>query len=258
MSYTSPKAKFGLKQVTFINRTTGLPYGKPLRVLQSSNLTATAETIKNEGGASGTPWNTQAGATEATLTIAYSEDCAYMINVTTGAATKNRTAQITANGNLPLTLAATGTLQDGTYVIRADTTSSVSIYAVTADESVATNDAGLVVSGVSVSTTPFQVDAIGVSLSVTSGTTLTVGQTDQINIMTKPAGYSAEVKRIDAPYVEIHAVTEEGSTIICHKAQAQGMPMNNERKAYQATELTFTLSQDSGKPIYTIQNNPVA
>ena len=64
---------FGIHSVTPYNRDTYVPYGGSLKVLESSSLSLTGETIDLLGGSSKYPWASEDGSITAEMALSFSE-----------------------------------------------------------------------------------------------------------------------------------------------------------------------------------------
>ena len=72
MALSSPRAFFGIHSVSPYSRTDGSFFGE-LRVLESSSISLSGETIDLLGGSSKFPWESADGSITAEMSLAFSE-----------------------------------------------------------------------------------------------------------------------------------------------------------------------------------------
>lgn len=187
MSFSDPRTVFGIKEVTFYNKTTGEFYGPPLRVLGGSELNFTGEIIPLNGGCSKYPWALGEGTISAEISITAREYPNYIFELFNGSAPTvtaisggdastpvNKVGSSVidaATGIDSITVSTASELKSGQYVIKATGAATADIFcSSTVDASASLFDDDLKVGSIDISVADAVLADFGLTFVQGSGT----------------------------------------------------------------------------------------
>ena len=225
MALNKPRTQFGLSAMTAVSRTNGLPYGM-IKVIKSMSSAFDRPSVKLYGGSNPNPFDAEYGEINMTMSLNFSEFKPFLFKLAYGDDAATYTAgaadgvvrSLTGSSNVltpiypatgntvtsvitgisPTSAAAGASLKDGTYIIKAIGTATVSIYNVTDIRSqvgtdVSYLDDSLVITGIGDSsgvltlTGNMSIAALGLTLANTA-TGLTAGHTAAFEVRGSNAG----------------------------------------------------------------------
>lgn len=280
MALSAPKTIFGIHSVTPYNTTTGEFYGE-LRVLESSSLSLQGELVDLMGGSNKYAWESQDGAITAEMALNFSEYPDFVYELFLGKAPTSFSAE--ANGNVSTITNKSGTsvvastgiasvslktgeqadLKFGRYLVKVASATTVDVYfssdydiARGTDETIS-SDLLLVESGITITqSAAVDVGDFGLELTGDSGViAMTTGDTATFEV--RPVNQGGMTVKIGATasseFPEFGAVlyaqkkSNELYEIDCFKCKALGMPINFNRNAYSAAEVSVKVLYDSDR-----------
>jgi len=282
MPLSQPRELYGIHNVTFYDRSNGLPYGT-LRVLGSSTLNITGETVTLNGGSSPYVWDTQGGAITAEMSLNFKEYPNFLFQVLFGATATEAgapdtdgdvTALTNVNGtsaqdattgiaSVGLESGETAELKFGKYIVKAVTATTVDVYALTNVDFSRGTDESYEDDLLKITATPLTIPDSGGTVSLSdfgveftggSGTvSMTVDDTAEFTI--KPPFTNDTDILVGSPDACIPefgaylAAQRKGDgtmwTIDCFRVTALGFPLGLEEKAFSESEITGNLSYDA-------------
>ena len=281
MALSAPSSIFGIHSVTPYNVDTGEFYGE-LRVLESSSLTLQGELIDLLGGSNKYPWESQDGSITAEMSLSFSEYPDFVYELFLGKAPTALSSE--ANGNVTTLTNKSGTLVQastgiasvslktgeqadlkfGRYVVKATSATEVSVFfssdfdiARGTDEDFIGDDLE-VETGITIPSTSATVDVGDFGLEFTGGSgtvALTTGDTATFEVRpVNEGGMTVKIGSTSASeFPEFGAIlysqkkANELYEIDCFKCKALGMPINFNRNAYSAAEITVKVLYDSAR-----------
>ena len=271
---------FGIHSVTPYNRDTYVPYGGSLKVLESSSLSLTGETIDLLGGSSKYPWASEDGSITAEMALSFSEFPDFVFELFLGNAPTTNAAEasgsvgtITNKKGTSVVNATTGVasvaatsldeadLKFGTYVAYAKTATDLTLYLLSdVDKGRGTNatltSAMIVADDLTIPDTggTLAETTLGLTFTGGSGTVgMTIGDTAYFDVrpvnsesMTVTIGQSS-----DQIFPEFGAIimgqkrgNQEMMEIDAFRCKSAGMPLNFQRNTWSAAEVSVKLLYD--------------
>lgn len=110
MSLSQPRSIFGISTVSPYSRVDGLFFGE-LRVLESSSISVSAETISLQGGSNKFDWSVEVGSMTSEMNLSFSEYPDFVFELFAGNAPTSNSAE--ANGSVTTLADKLGTVVDG-------------------------------------------------------------------------------------------------------------------------------------------------
>lgn len=281
MAQSQPRTIYGIHEMSFYSRLTGLPYGN-LRVLGGSSLVITGEVVSLTGGSARYPWDAQDGAQTAELAFKPAEIPSFLFGLLLGKTpteVSDDPGNVTALANVEgdtlfdatdgvasvgVKSGSEGDLKFGSYVVKAVTADTVDVYAKTNVDFFRGTDKVYEDDLLKITATPLtivtatavEVPGFGIELTGGSGTiVMDAGDTADFEA-NPPSSYQMDVVvgELGACIPEFGAVVTaqkqaDGSMWLfdCFKVKAQGFPFNMEKKAYSEAEVTGILTYDATK-----------
>ncbi|MGY5854059.1 MAG: hypothetical protein RTU92_10865 [Candidatus Thorarchaeota archaeon] len=283
MALSQPRELYGIHNVTFYDRSNGLPYGI-LRVLGSSSLNITGETVSLNGGSSPYAWDTQGGAITPEMSLNFKEYPNFLFQVLFGATVTEAAAPDTDGDVTTLTnvlgtsaqddstgIASVGLETDeeaelkfGKYIVKVVTTTAVDVYGLTNVDFSRGTDEDFEDDTLKLTATPIIIpDSSGGTVSLpdfgveftagSSSVAMTIGDTAEFTI--KPPYTNDTDILVGSPdscipeFGAFLAAQRKGDgtmwTIDCFRVTALGFPLGLEEKAFAESEITANLSYDA-------------
>ena len=280
MALSDPRSLFGVHSCSPYSRADGTFYGI-LKVLESSSLSLAGETIDLLGGSNKFPWASEDGAITAELALSFSEYPAFVFELflgnapTTNAAesggsisgfvnVKGTSVKHAANGidAVEITSGDAADLKFGKYIIKATAAQVVSLY-LSSDADIGrgtdgsyVDDTLLIASGLSVASGDAVDATFGLTLSKVGTPAFTTGDTAEfyvrpINDKSMDVTVGATANQIFPEFGAVVMAQKKGNQelfeIDVYRAKAVGAPLNFNRNAFSAAEVTVKCLYDSAK-----------
>jgi hypothetical protein len=279
MALSSPRAFFGIHSVSPYSRTDGSFFGE-LRVLESSSISLSGETIDLLGGSSKFPWESADGSITAEMSLAFSEYPDFVFELFLGNAPTNNAAETggsvsgfanvkgstvkhAANGidAVELTGGDTADLKFGKYILIAASSNTVDLY-LSSDIDIGrgtdgsyTNDSLLVAAGLSVASGDAVDGTFGLTLSKVGTPAFTTGDTAEfyirpINTDSMDVTIGQQANQSFPDFGAMIYGQKKGGQMVeieAYKCKAVGLPLGFTRNTYSSAEVTVKMLYDSAK-----------
>tara|TARA_Y100000004_G_scaffold183002_1_gene230307 strand:- start:9372 stop:10247 length:876 start_codon:yes stop_codon:yes gene_type:complete len=280
MALSAPRSLFGIHSVSPYSRTDGTFFGE-LRVLENSSLSLSGETIDLLGGSNKFPWEAADGAITAEMSLAFSEYPDFVFELflgnapTTNAAeaggsvsgfanVKGTTVKDAANGIdvVELTAGDTADLKFGKYIIKATAAQTFDVF-LSSDIDMGRGTDGSYLSdnlkiatGLSVSSGDAVEATFGLTFSKVGTPAFTTGDTAEfyirpINSSSMDVTIGATANQTFPNFGAVLYAQKKGDgqmlEIDAFNCKAVGMPINLQRNAFSAAEVTVKMLYDSAK-----------
>lgn len=283
MGLSQPRSFFGIHSVSPYNRSTGLPYGI-LKVLKSSSLSLAGETISLMGGSNKYAWAVEDGAITGEMSLNFSQYEDFVFELFLGKAPTTNTAEASGNvstltnkygssvmhattgiASVTATAADEADLKFGKYIVKAASSTTVDIYALSDVDFARGNNAtfqndALKVNATAytiVAATPTLIAELGLSLTGGSGTIgMTTGDTATFEV--RPINSKSMTVRIggssDSTFPEFGCLalaqkrgTGEMFEADIFRCKSAGLPIGFEMNAWSEAEAKVNVFYDSTK-----------
>lgn len=280
MALSAPRTFFGIHSVSPYSRTSGEFYGE-LKVLESSSLTLSGESIPLVGGSNKFPWESSDGAIEASMTLSYSEYPNFVFELFLGNAPTTNAAEAAgsvssianvkgtsvvsgANGidAIEITSGDDADVKFGKYIIVATAAQTFDLY-LSSDVDIGrgtdgsyVNDSLLIATGLDVSATDAVVADWGLTFSKVGTPAFTTGDSAEfyarpVNTSSMDVTIGAQASQSFPAFGAMIYGQKKGSgemvEIDAYNCKAIGMPLNFARNAFSSAEVTVTMLYDSSK-----------
>lgn len=283
MALSTPRSIFGVHSVSPYSRTTGLPYGI-LKVLKSSSLSMSGETIPLMGGSNKYPFAIEDGAITCEMSLSFSQYEDFVFELFLGKAPTAGTAETTGNvttltnkygttcksatigiASIAATAADETDLKFGRYVIKVTAAATVDIYLLSDIDIGRGNNATIQGDTLKLNSSAITITSAGTTLIAELGLTLTggsgtIGMTvgDTATFEVRPINTKSSTVRIgssaDSVFPEFGCIvmsqkrsTGEMFEIDLFRCKAIGMPINFEKDAWSEAEVKVSAFYDTDK-----------
>jgi hypothetical protein len=280
MALSAPRTFFGIHSFSPYQRATGEFYGE-LKVLESSSLSLSGETIDLVGGSSKYPWESADGAISAELSLSFSEypDFVFTLflgnapttnaaeasgSVTTAANVKGTSVISAANGISAVTATSgdEADLKFGKYIIVATAAQTFDLYLGSdADIGRGTdgsylNDSLKVASGLDVSASTAIDATFGLTFTKVGTPAFTIGDSAEfyvnpINTSSMDVTIGNQANQSFPNFGALIMGQKKGSGEMIEadafNCKAVGMPLNFSRNSFSAAEVTVKMLYDTAK-----------
>lgn len=283
MGLSAPRSIFGVHSVSPYSRVTGLPYGI-LKVLKSSSLSMSGETIPLMGGSNKYPWAIEDGAITCEMSLNFSQYEDFVFELFLGKAPTAGTTEATGNvstltnkygttaksatigvASVAATAADETDLKFGKYVIKVVSATTIDIYLLSDIDIARGNNAEYQNDALKLNATPLTITSgattavaeLGLTFTGGSGTIgMTIGDTATFDV--RPINTKSSTVRIgssnDSVFPEFGciAISQKRSTgemfeIDLFRCKAIGMPINFEKDTWSEAEVKVSAFYDSSK-----------
>jgi hypothetical protein len=280
MALSAPRSLFGIHSVSPYSRTDGTFFGE-LRVLENSSLSLSGETIDLLGGSNKFPWEAADGAITAEMSLAFSEYPDFVFELFLGNAPTNNSAETggsvsgfanvkgttvkdAANGIdvVELTSGDTADLKFGKYIIKATGANTFDLFLSSdidmgrgTDGSYLSDDLKIA-SALSVASGDAVEATFGLTFSKVGTPAFTTGDTAEfyirpINTSSMDVTIGATANQTFPNFGAVLYAQKKGDgqmlEIDAFNCKAVGMPINLQRNAFSAAEVTVKMLYDSAK-----------
>ena len=280
MALSAPRSLFGIHSVSPYSRTDGTFFGE-LRVLENSSLSLSGETIDLLGGSNKFPWEAADGAITAEMSLAFSEYPDFVFELFLGNAptsnsaetggsvsgfanVKGTTVKDAANGIdvVELTSGDTTDLKFGKYIIKATGANTFDLFLSSdidmgrgTDGSYLSDDLKIA-SALSVASGDAVEATFGLTFSKVGTPAFTTGDTAEfyirpINTSSMDVTIGATANQTFPNFGAVLYAQKKGDgqmlEIDAFNCKAVGMPINLQRNAFSAAEVTVKMLYDSAK-----------
>lgn len=283
MGLSQPRNIFGIHSVSPYNRTTGLPYGI-LKVLDSSSLSLTGETIPLMGGSNKYAWAVEDGAITGEMSLNFSQYEDFVFELFLGKAptansaetagnvstltNKNGTSLVSATtgiASIAATSADEADLKFGRYVLKAASATTFDVYALSDVDFSRGTDASYQNDALKVNASPYTVTSGGTTaipelgLTITGGSG-TIGMTtgDTATFQVRPINTKSMTVKIggsaDSTFPEFGCIaiaqkrgTQEMFEADVFRCKAAGLPIGFEMNAWSKAEVKVNVFYDSAR-----------
>ena len=280
MALSAPRSLFGIHSVSPYSRTDGTFFGE-LRVLENSSLSLSGETIDLLGGSNKFPWEAADGAITAEMSLAFSEYQDFVFELFLGNAptsnsaetggsvsgfanVKGTTVKDAANGIdvVELTSGDTADLKFGKYIIKATGANTFDLFLSSdidmgrgTDGSYLSDDLKIA-SALSVASGDAVEATFGLTFSKVGTPAFTTGDTAEfyirpINTSSMDVTIGATANQTFPNFGAVLYAQKKGDgqmlEIDAFNCKAVGMPINLQRNAFSAAEVTVKMLYDSAK-----------
>lgn len=277
MAKSQPRSIFGIHEITFYNRQTGVPYGS-LQVLGNGTFEMAGEQIKLKGGSNKFDWAVEQGNIETSINLTLKEYPDFIMELFLGKAptpiagslvgtlstlaNKKGTSIVNGTNGISVVVATTGDEADlkfGKYVLEATDTDEVKIYALTnVDFQNGTNadylddDLSIVATEV-ITAGANPIADFGFTLTGVGTPNFTVGDTAVFEVLPPHQGASEVViggltdnfPSFGALIVTQKQASGEMFEIDCPNCLGSGLNLGGAEKAFTETPLTASVAYDA-------------
>ena len=277
MGKSQPRTLFGIHQITFYNRQTGLPYGS-LEVLGAGNFEMAGEQVKLKGGSNKFDWAVEQGNIESNISLTLKEYPDFLYELFLGksptkilasatgtvsaAVNKKGNSIINATNGISAVIATTGDESDlkfGKYVLEAISSDEVKVYALTnvdfqngnAIDFIDDSLAVIATEEIAVGANPLA--DLGLTLTGVGTPNFTVGDTAVFEVLPPHQGASEVViggltdnfPSFGAIIITQKQASGEMFEIDCPNCIASGLNLGGSEKAFTETPITASVAYDA-------------
>jgi len=283
MALSNPRSFFGVHSVSPYSRATGEFYGI-LKVIGSSSLSLSGETVPLTGGSSKYPWHVEDGAISSELSLTFREYPDFVFELflgkaptTVAAETTGNVSSMTAVTGTSLTNATTGIasiaaesgltaeLKFGRYVIKAASATTVDVYVSSdvdfnrgTDEAYESDLLKITASPLTVTDTGGTTSITNFGLEITGGSgTVALTTGDTVTFQVRPINAGGRTVRVGGSadtFPEFGAVVmakQRGNGELMEldlfRCKAVGAPIGFDENAWSEASVTAAVYYDSAK-----------
>ena len=281
MTTTAPRNLFGIHSILLYNRTTGIPYGPPLKVLASGGVDLPADFEDLTGGSERFVLASEPKVITPEMKITTKDYADYLYEIFMGATVTRNAAEATGNvsglanfngtsvvdattgiDSIAVKASEEGDLKFGVYTIVVKSANTINVSVSTdidfrkgTSVSYQNDDLEIFETDITVPDSSGTVDLPGLGLTITAGTgtmTMTVGDTAQFSVRPVNKGSSViDIGDAGTNFPEFGAIVyaqKRGSgemfEIECYRCIGAGLPHNFEEKVFAQAELTVKVLKD--------------